>query len=147
VNNMNKINKVIFEGISYGCILCVIATMAEIVLSKNTIVPMTMLLYKKQLLCGVILGIAIASQRIFYEDGIISKMIRSVVDFLVLCAIYLIGLIKTGWFEIENLNQKIEWIVVVAIAVTVLSWVIVYFYNRKEIKKMNQKIQLNKIYR
>lgn len=147
MDKVKKINNVIFEGISYGCIICVIGTIVEIVLSKNTVVPLTMFVYTKQLLCGVILGMAIAFGRIFYEEGIISKTIRSVLDFTLLCAIYLIGVIKTGWFAIENVNQKIAWIIIVTIMVNILSWIAVYFYNRKEIRIMNQKIELNKKYR
>jgi len=141
---MNKINKVIWEGISYGCILCVIGTVMELEFSKNGLVPISILLYGKQLFCGVILGIAIAFGRIFYEDGKISKTIQSVVSFTTSCAIYLIALLKSKWFGIEDPNEKIQWIIIVAIVVILLSWIFVYLYNRREIRKMNQKIELNK---
>lgn len=144
MDKMRKTNNVIFEGISYGCILCVIATVIELQFSKNGLVPISILLYGKQLFCGVILGMAIAFGRIFYEEGKISKTIQSVVSFTTSCAIYLIALLKSEWFGIENPNQKIPWIIIVAIVVILLSWIFVYLYNRREIRKMNQKIELNK---
>lgn len=144
---MRKINNLIFEGISYGCILCAIATVLELQFSRNGIVLMGISLYGKQLFCGVILGMAIAFGRIFYEEGKISKIIQSIINFTTSCAIYLIALLKSGWFEIENQNQKIILIIIGAIVAILLSWIFVYFYNRREIRKINQKIKLGKKYR
>ncbi len=144
---MKKISRAIWEGISYGCVLCVIATVIELQFSKNGLVSMNILLYGRQLFCGVILGMAIAFQRMFYEDGKISKIIQSIVGFTVSCAIYLIALLRIDWIATENQNEKITWILASAIVVILLSWLIVYFYNRTEVRKMNQKIELNKKYR
>jgi spore maturation protein SpmB len=144
VCKMKNIYKAILEGISYGCILCVIATVVELQFSKNGLIAMTKLLYIKQLSCGIILGMAIALQRMFYKDGKVSKVIQSVVGFTVSCVIYLIALLKTGWFEIENLNKKIVELVIAAIILILISWIVVYFYNKDEIRKINIKNELNK---
>lgn len=54
----------------------------------------------------------IAFGRIFYEEGKISKTIQSIINCTTSRAIYLIALLKSEWFEIENQNQKIIWIII-----------------------------------
>lgn len=136
-----KLLKMILNGIAWGCTICTFIVIIGAAIVGDSFLAITANDFIRQAVGAMIVGIGFTVPSLIYDSEKLSMGMKTFIHMGTGFFIYSITALKLSWIPLEFGSGMIIISVLIAIIVAFGIWFMFYLYNRKEAKKLNQKLE------
>lgn len=136
-----KLLKLIGNGIAWGCTICTFILITGSILVGDEFLAMTTDRFVAQAVGSMIVGTGFTVPSLIYDRESLSRGIQALIHMGTGFFIYFLVALNLGWIPVEFGWQMTVLSILIAVAFAFITWYGFYLFNKKEAKKLNQKLE------
>lgn len=136
-----KLLKMILNGIAWGCTICTFIVMIGAATVGDSFLSITASDFIRQAIGSMIVGIGFTVPSLIYNSEKFSMWMKTFIHMGIGFFIYFIVALNLSWIPVDFGSAMTVISILIAITVAFGIWLIFYLYNRKEAKRLNQKLE------
>lgn len=136
-----KLLKMILNGIAWGCTIATFIAIIGAAVAGDSFLAITANDFIGQAVGSMIVGIGFTVPSLIYDSKKLSMGMKTFIHMAIGFFIYFITALHLNWIPVEFGSGMIAVSVLTAASFAFGIWLLFYLYNRKEAKKLNQKLE------
>ncbi len=136
-----KLLKLIGNGIAWGCTICTFILITGSILVGDEFLAMTTDRFVAQAVGSMIVGTGFTVPSLIYDRESLSRGIQTLIHMGTGFFICFLVAFNLGWIPVEFGWQMTVLSILIAVAFAFIIWYGFYLFNKKEAKKLNQKLE------
>lgn len=136
-----KLLKMILNGIAWGCTICTFIVIIGAATVGDSFFSITANDFIRQAIGAMITGIGFTVPSLIYDNENLSMWMKTFIHMGIGFFIYFIVALNLSWIPVDFGPAMTAISVLIAFIIAFGIWFVFYLYNRKEAKKLNQKLE------
>lgn len=139
-----KLLKLIGNGITWGCTICMLILMTGSMIAGDEFLAMTSERFLAQAIGSIIVGIGFTVPSLIYSRESLGRGMQTLIHMGTGFFIYFLVALNLGWIPVEFGWQMTVLSILIAIIFAFAIWFGFYLYNKREAQKLNQQLETMK---